>query len=211
MLEDLKPLLNKTLKPIASVMAVLKIHPNMLTITGTLLFGVAGVLIVLEKWKIALIPVIVGSVIDAMDGLVAREFGQKSTFGAVLDSTCDRITEIAWFGGLIIFYVHNPQTSWARWNIYLALIAFSGSVMISYVKARCEGVGIDCSRGILQRPERLILFSLFLLLGQGAMFPGLAILSALAWFTVAQRIHQAIKGGREIDGKKERRKSQAMH
>ncbi|MBD3320032.1 MAG: CDP-alcohol phosphatidyltransferase family protein [Chitinivibrionales bacterium] len=199
MLEGFKPLLNKVLHPCAALFAALRIHPNVLTVTGVLFFGAATVLIAEGSWKIALILVITGSIIDGLDGVVARDYGKKSSFGAVLDSTCDRITELMWFGGILAFYINNPLFSRARGNIYLALIALGGSFMISYVKARSEGAGISCRAGILQRPERLILLCVFLFAGPDFMVWGLGFLAIMTWITVLQRIWRVFDEGRKLD------------
>lgn len=189
MIESLKPFYNKVLRPFALFLGKLGIHPNHITITGLLLFTIAAWLCSTGSWKTALILVICGSLFDGLDGVLARETGKKSIFGGILDSSCDRLTEIALFSGLLLYYLKNPSVNYME--IILCFTGISGSVMVSYVKARCEGGGIQCSRGILQRPERLILLSIGLLAGPSSMFWILLIISVLAAVTTVQRLIEA--------------------
>jgi CDP-diacylglycerol---glycerol-3-phosphate 3-phosphatidyltransferase len=191
MLESLKPFYNAVLKPAVQLFVFLRIAPNHLTIFGTLLFVVAGFLVAGTHWHWALLLVIAGSLMDGWDGLLARETNQQSVFGAVLDSSCDRITEIALFFGLVVFYF--DKLSAGRAGVGLAVLAMAGSIMVSYVKARCEAEGLVCKQGILQRPERLILLSFGLLLGPGAMVWLLGLTAALAWYTTIERLAIAAK------------------
>jgi CDP-diacylglycerol--glycerol-3-phosphate 3-phosphatidyltransferase len=186
MIEGLKTVYNNVLRPLARFMARLGIHPNILTISGVLLFGVGGWLTVYGFWRWALLVITTGAFMDGLDGVVAREAGKRSTFGAVLDSTCDRFTEIIWLGSLTIYYVRNPILDGLC--IYLTFAVITGSLMVSYVKARAEGAGIACNKGLLQRPERLIILAIFQFLGPEIMPWGLGIVAGLAYLTVMQRI-----------------------
>jgi CDP-diacylglycerol---glycerol-3-phosphate 3-phosphatidyltransferase len=195
MLESLKPFYNAVLKPGIRFFVYLRISPNHLTIFGTLLFIVAGFLVAASHWHWALLLVVFGSLMDGWDGLLARETGHTSIFGAILDSSCDRITEIALFFGLVVFYFGRPDIG--RTGVCLAVLAMAGSIMVSYVKARCEAEGLVCNRGILQRPERLILLSFGLLLGSGAMVWFLGLVAALAWYTTIERLVVAAKASKK--------------
>jgi CDP-diacylglycerol--glycerol-3-phosphate 3-phosphatidyltransferase len=129
---------------------------------------------------------------DGLDGVLARESGKKTVFGAVLDSSCDRLTEIALFLGILIFYLKgNPAD---HTGVILCFAGISGSIMVSYIKARCEGAGLPCKGGILQRPERIVLLSIGLLTGPNVMLWILSGLNILAWFTVVQRLFEAASG-----------------
>ena len=109
----------------------------------------------------------------------------------MLDSTGDRFTEAAWLFGLMIFFVVHPKNGHA--GIYLAFLAQAGSQMVSYVRARCEGAGIACTAGILQRPERIMVLIACLLLGPNIMEWGLGLIAALGFFTAAQRLWLAYR------------------
>ena len=187
MIERLKPLYNAGLRPFARLLARTGIHPDILTVIGLILFGFGGWLTVLGYWRCALIVLVIGSLMDGLDGVLAREADRRSTFGAVLDSVCDRFTEIIWIGSIIVFYIKNAVFN--GMYIYISFAAITGSLMVSYVKASAEGAGIECSKGILQRPERLIILALFQLLGPEKMPWGLGIIAVFSYLTVLQRLH----------------------
>jgi CDP-diacylglycerol---glycerol-3-phosphate 3-phosphatidyltransferase len=190
MLEGLKPWFNSILRPLARGLIATGLKPNQVTLAGLFLFGVAGWLCLQGSWRSALVVVIAGSLMDGLDGLLARESGRKTTFGAILDSSCDRLTEMfLLFGILVHYYRHGDGAT----GVFLSYAALAGSVMVSYVKARCEGVGVPCAGGILQRPERLILLSAGLLAGPSVMMWILGLIAAFSSFTVVQRLIIAAK------------------
>jgi CDP-diacylglycerol---glycerol-3-phosphate 3-phosphatidyltransferase len=186
MIEGLKPLYNAVLRPAAGLFIRLGIRPNHITIAGTVIFCIAGYCAGIGRWHWALILVILGAFMDGWDGIVAREGGFSSTFGAILDSTCDRITEIAIFLGILVYYLYHPLGS--GWGTWLSFIAMSGSLMVSYVKARCEAEGLRCKGGILQRPERIIIICIGLLAGPEVMVWMLLVMSVFGWYTVVERL-----------------------
>jgi CDP-diacylglycerol--glycerol-3-phosphate 3-phosphatidyltransferase len=195
MLEPLKPLYNATLRPAARLCIRIGLQPNHITIIGLLFFVAAGIICATNSWYYALVLVVVGSLMDGLDGVLARESGKKSTFGAILDSSFDRLTEMALLGGLLVYFQQNePFTSFGP---LLCFGVFGTSVMVSYIKARCEGEGIACSRGILQRPERLVLLSLGLLTGPQAMVWILTAMLILGTITVFQRFFEAAANSRK--------------
>ena len=187
MIERLKPLYNAGLRPFARLLAGIGIHPDILTAIGLILFGFGGWLTLLGYWRYALIALVIGSLMDGLDGVLARETDRRSTFGAVLDSVCDRFTEIIWIGSIIVFYINNAV--FIGMYVYLGFAAITGSLMVSYVKARSEGAGAECNKGFLQRPERLIILALFQLLGPEIMPWGLGIIAVLSYLTVLQRLY----------------------
>jgi CDP-diacylglycerol--glycerol-3-phosphate 3-phosphatidyltransferase len=173
----------------------LGIHPNTVTITGLLFYTGVAWMIGDGHWKLAVAVGVAGALMDGLDGVMAREFGKRSRFGAVLDSTCDRLTEILVFSGLLVFYLRHDASGLIA--PAACLLACTGSLMVSYVKARAEGEGLTCSRGLLQRPERLIFLGIFLFLGDTLMVWGLAVLAVLTYLTMFQRMvlifRQAVK------------------
>ncbi len=195
MIENLKPFYNAALRPIAAFLARVNVHPNAITLAGVALSMAAAYFCATGRWPAAALLVFVGSCMDGLDGLVARQTGKKSGFGAVLDSTGDRITEAAWFFGILVYYLKNPGYGGA--GVYLAFLAQTGSQMVSYVRARCEGAGISCEQGILQRPERIVVVIACLLLGPAVMVWGLGLLCVLAFATVAQRLVVAHRAGND--------------
>jgi CDP-diacylglycerol---glycerol-3-phosphate 3-phosphatidyltransferase len=185
MLEIFKPLYERVLRPALSLFQRVGIRPNHLTLAGVVLFGAAGWSCAVGRWYAALGLVVAAGLTDGWDGLLARETGQETRFGGILDSTCDRIAETLLLAGLLVYYERAHR--FGATGVYLSYAAITGSLMVSYVKARCEGQGIACRGGMLQRPERIILLCLFLLLGPRAMLYGLGVISVLAYFTVLQR------------------------
>jgi CDP-diacylglycerol--glycerol-3-phosphate 3-phosphatidyltransferase len=185
MIEGLKPFYNASLRPIGRFLAHLGIHPNVITLAGVVLFGGAGWFAYAGPWKISLLFVIAGACMDGLDGLVAREYNKKTIFGAIFDSTCDRLTEIVWICGICAFYtLRSPSSA----GVLLCIAALSGSLMVSYVKARAEAAGIACTGGILQRPERIIVLAACLLLGPTVMLWGLGAVAVVGYSTVVERL-----------------------
>lgn len=200
MIENLKPFYNRTLRPAALLFSKAGLSPNHITIIGVILFAVSGYYCYVGKWYTALILVIAGSLMDGLDGVVARECGKISRFGAILDSCCDRITEIVLILGIMLFYAARAESG--IWPVCLCFSSLSGSVMVSYVKARCEGAGVSCRRGIMQRPERLIIFCFGLLCGPEIMVWILAIVTFFTFVTVLQRLFEALAECKATDREK---------
>ena len=119
---------------------------------------------------------------DALDGAVARESNQMSDFGAFLDSTLDRLSELAIFVGVIFFYA----TSSMPYATLLAGVAMIFSLMTSYTRARAEGLGLKCEVGILERAGRVVILSLFSV--AGFLTLGIGLVAAGALVTTAQRV-----------------------
>jgi CDP-diacylglycerol---glycerol-3-phosphate 3-phosphatidyltransferase len=189
MIEGLRPLYGNIIRPVGSALARLGVHPNVVTFAGIGLFGGAGWYAYAGCWGASIAFAVVGAIMDGLDGLIAREHGKKSLFGAVLDSTADRITEILWTGGLLAYYA----SAGGRQGLLGALAAFSAASaggLVSYVKARAEGAGISVSRGLMQRPERIILLCILLLAGKGVMVWGLTAFALLSLFTALHRLCQ---------------------
>lgn len=193
MIETLKPVYNYLLRPVARLLMRCRVHPNILTLSGVFLFIISGWLAASDNWFAALAWGLAGACMDGLDGLLAREANLQSRFGAILDSTCDRITEIAILGGLMVSFSNNSEAI----GVYLCFAALSGSFMVSYVRARSEGAGIACSKGLLQRPERLIVLGTCMLFGHQVVIWGLAGITVLSFFTMGQRLVEAYRGSKK--------------
>ncbi len=187
MIEEIKPFYNAALKPFARLLARMGIHPNVVTLFGVFLFFIGAWLTAIGIWKSAVLLGVIAGFFDGLDGIVARETGKKSSFGALLDSVCDRLTEVVWLGGYLVYFFHHPPLDTV--TIYGLFLAITGSLLVSYVKARAEGVGIACDGGLLQRTERLIILGVFQLLGPQLMLWGLCIVAVFAYLTVFQRLY----------------------
>jgi len=140
----------KVFNKISILFVNLRIHPNTLTYLGFAAgFGV-GLAFFLEKPFWAMVLIFLCGVFDILDGKVAVNANRKSIFGAILDSSFDRYTEFFMYVGLAYHFR-------AHWTLWLTFAAFLGSTMVSYTRARAEGLGVDCRVGIMQRAERLVL------------------------------------------------------
>ncbi|MCZ6765640.1 MAG: CDP-alcohol phosphatidyltransferase family protein [bacterium] len=188
----LKQTSRKFLDPITGLLASLGLPPTAITVLG-LVISIYGATVVARGslFSGGLWLIVVG-LCDVLDGQLARRQGAESKFGAFIDSTLDRIAELAYFGGIIVYYVTRPQ-GFGVFTIVLVLIALSGSFMISYTRARLEGLGYTCHVGWFERPERMIVLMLGLLLGSWALFFAMMVLALGSTITVGQRIYHGWK------------------
>jgi CDP-diacylglycerol--glycerol-3-phosphate 3-phosphatidyltransferase len=194
----------RTAERLVAPLARTGITPNGLTVLGLVLNCVAGAVLASG----ALIPggvlVLIAGAFDMFDGALARVTNRKTTFGAFFDSTIDRYSEAAVFFGLQVAFLRAlPQgADWRAWTgAALCYVVIIGSLMVSYARARAEGLTppVDCEVGWLQRPERIIILGIGLLLPAPLL---LAVLAALAVFTnvtVVQRVVHVRKLTRERD------------
>lgn len=142
------------------------ISPNILTVIGVTINVGCGVLFGFGEFFWAGIVLIIANLFDMLDGNVARLTGRVTKFGAFLDSSLDRLSDMVAFLGIIAFYASNtPQHSLL--NVVLAGTGLIGSVMVSYTTARSESIGVKSNVGFLQRPERMVL----LIIGGLSTFP----------------------------------------
>ena len=174
--------------PAAKILSKTGVTPNMLTVMGFLVSIAAAVLIAKEYFLAGGLVVLFAGAFDLLDGPVARVTGKTSKFGGFLDSTLDRLSEAAVLAGVLAYYTFFEK---GTWEPLLAYGCFVGSVMVSYLRARAEGLGIKCEVGIFTRVERVIVMSIGLMVGQWwhlAIPIMLGIITALAFFTVIQRL-----------------------
>jgi len=167
--------------------------PNALTVIGSLLTACVGLLIA-QGWFVAAgLCLWLFSATDTLDGALARATGRVTIFGAFLDSVCDRYAEACVFLGVIWYY----QSTANPLGLVLAYAALIGSLMVSYARARAEGVGLQAADvGWFQRPERIITLGIGLLLA--SVFPValeavLGLLAVLTSVTVLQRVRHVAR------------------
>jgi CDP-diacylglycerol---glycerol-3-phosphate 3-phosphatidyltransferase len=167
---------------IVAPLAAAGITPNTITVAGLFLNG--GVAWVLSTGRLQLGGglLLLAGAFDMLDGALARRTKSPSTFGAFLDSTLDRYSEAVIMIGLV--YVSTERADTLAVTLILALL--TGSFLVSYTRARAEGLGLECKVGLLQRPERIIILALGLIFNELTHI--LIALVALTNFTVAQRI-----------------------
>jgi CDP-diacylglycerol---glycerol-3-phosphate 3-phosphatidyltransferase len=133
-----------------------RINPNVLTVTGVSINVLCGLMFGLGDFFWAGVVLIVANLFDMLDGQVARLTGQVTRFGGFLDSTLDRISDMAAFVGLMLFYARDTEFH-STLNVLLAGLAMVGSVLVSYASARAESLIPKCDVGFLRRPERVVL------------------------------------------------------
>ena len=173
-------------KPIVSLLSRTPLTPNILTWIGFGITVIAGALVVTEHLLAAGIVVLVAGLFDMLDGALARNTGKVTRFGAILDSTLDRISEAAVLLSLLAIFAEGRQVT----ESVLVGVALLGSFMVSYIRARMEGLGIECKAGLFTRPERVIVLALGLLLSQFnyALLTALSVITFFSWLTVIERM-----------------------
>ena len=185
----------KIAAPVARVLERLGLTPNGVTLFGLALnFGVAVVLALgYTAWGGWLL--LLAGAFDALDGALARQMNRKTRFGGFLDSTCDRYAEAAIFLGLMIPFLRaGPQ---GQMQVILIFVTLVGSILVSYTRARAEGLGLDCKVGLLTRLERFLIMAAALILNQVTL--ALWFLAVLTHFTALQRIAYVRRITREND------------
>ena len=155
------------INPLIKGMIKVGITPNFITTTGFILNVVASAIFIYasedktmsDSWLIGWAGAVIlfAGLFDMMDGRLARMGGMQSKFGALLDSTLDRYSELFTLFGIAIYLLSNEPWVWSGVITFFAMV---GSVMVSYVRARAEGLDIECKVGLMQRPERVVVTSL---------------------------------------------------
>lgn len=176
--------------PVAGLLARLGISPNAVTVAGLVGSGVSGYLVATGNLWAGGVVMLAAGLLDLFDGALARATGRASKFGALLDSVVDRLSEIVVLLGLLVFYLANSSSG----GVILVYLAVTGSVMVSYLRARSEGLGIESRGGIMTRPERVALMGVGLIVAswvQVFMLLVLGLVAALALVTTGQRLYHA--------------------
>jgi CDP-diacylglycerol--glycerol-3-phosphate 3-phosphatidyltransferase len=156
--------------------------PNILTILGFLLNVLVGIVVAAGHTQLGGALLLVSSACDLLDGALAKMTNTMTRFGAFLDSTLDRYSEMAVLAGLLWMTTQRGTA----WEIILIFIVAVGSLMVSYTRARAEGLGLQCRVGILGRPERILILSIGLIIQQTNL--ALAILAIFTHLTAIQRM-----------------------
>ena len=163
-------------------LALSKIHPNVLTFIGLVINIYAAYLFSVGRFRWAGLVVIGAGVFDMVDGRVARSTGQVTRFGGFFDSVLDRYSDLALFMGLLVYYSSISRPFY----IVLTAIVMTGSVMVSYSRARAECTIPKCKVGFLERPERIVLIIIGALFDR--MAPVLWVIAILSNLTVIHRM-----------------------
>ncbi len=207
------------LDPVVALLARLGVEPDHVTWTGLLVTCAGGALFASGRFRLGALVATVGCVMDVLDGALARRKGGTTRWGAFLDSTTDRIADGALFLGVAVHYAQTVLATLGNEDrltdlllgpppataivvdgvmnnaIYalLAVLAMIAALLVSYTRARMEGLGLECRAGWFERPERLIVLLGAALFGSAssAMPRALALLLILSCFTVFQRVAYA--------------------
>jgi CDP-diacylglycerol--glycerol-3-phosphate 3-phosphatidyltransferase len=170
-------------------LALTRISPNVLTFIGLMinigaavLFGFANAENQARLFRYAALVIIGAGIFDMVDGRVARATGQVTTFGAFFDSVIDRYSDLALYFGLLVYYARGNRFFY----VVLVAVVMTGSVMVSYARARAESLINRCKVGFMERPERIVLVIIGALFNR--MAPVLWVIAVLSNITVIHRI-----------------------
>jgi len=183
-----------------------RVTPNALTVSGVTLCLVAAVLVPLEYrdellyyWLGAGIFVL-GSILDILDGALARVGGKSTVFGAFLDSTTDRVGEGAMLAAIALIFARNGNDT----AVVFTIVGVAGSFLVPYVRAKAEALGLRGDVGLGSRAERVVVITGGLVLAPWGLLPwAIYLLAATSWLTVLQRVlhvrKQLLSGGMNVD------------
>ena len=147
--------------PIVGLLVFLKLPPSLITVLGLAVASVGAYFCYTGNFLLAGIIVFISAIFDMFDGGVARKIGNVTTRGALLDSVTDRLSESVILIGIGAYFLHQQNNT----LVILTMIALVGSLMISYIRARSEGLQVSAMGGLLTRPERVIIVVLSLVIG----------------------------------------------
>jgi len=172
------------LRPLARLFIKLGFRPDWLTLLGLVMNLVATVAFARGELRWGAAIMLLAGLCDILDGQVAREGRKETKFGALLDSTTDRYSEIFLYFGIGAYLIRREE-----W-IYCGILFFAlaGSLMVSYVRARAEGLGEECKVGFMQRPERIVALALGGLYGHDGLIFILVVLAVTTNYTVVERL-----------------------
>ncbi|HLZ25521.1 MAG TPA: CDP-alcohol phosphatidyltransferase family protein [Ktedonobacterales bacterium] len=174
---------------VVSPLVAIGLTPNMATLLGLLLNCATAAVIATGHLHIGGAMLLFAGLFDMVDGALARIRDMKTTFGAFFDSTLDRFSEGIVLLGIILYAMQQPATPARTWLVALTYVAGLSSLMVSYTRARAEGLGLECKTGLMARPERVLLLAAGLIIGGAAwLLWVIGILAVTSTYTSVQRI-----------------------
>jgi len=190
--------------PVSEWLIRLRVRPNTITMASVIIVVGAGAAFGLDQPRLGALWLLLSGLLDILDGQVARGGGMASRFGAFFDSTLDRIGEAALFAGIGVYFLVAAGQELPVLGVLLAMAALTGSFLVSYTRARAEGLGVDCRVGLAQRPERVLGVgapTLFFGAGQHGilLLVIVALLAVLSWVTVVQRVAHVFGAATRIE------------
>jgi len=189
LIKQIKPVFEEKVSPFIRMLNKINVSPNFLTISGLVFIAIGSVLIVYENYFLAGLFLLIGNLCDALDGTLARKYKKASKFGAFLDSIVDRLSDA--FPLMAIAILFKAYT----FELSLTIFALIFSFMVSYTRARAEGLGIECKVGILERPERSIILIIFTFLAMPLI--AVILIAIGSFITTIQRIYCVYKKTKE--------------
>ena len=183
----------KLFEPLVGIMVGAGVNPNSITALGFVFCLVAAIFYARGDFPLALVFVFLGGICDVLDGNLAREQGRVSRWGAFFDSSLDRYSEIVLYLGILLYFqLQHPNPR----MVVVVYVVAAGSLLISYTRARAEGVGVECKVGLLQRPDRFVLLFAGTLLGGRGFEVILWVLAVLTHVTAFHRIWHVRRSAR---------------
>lgn len=173
--------------PLARALHRINVSPNAITVLGSAFAVCGGVLVALGRWKFAASAIVFSGFLDGVDGLLARESQQTTRLGAFLDSVLDRWSDVAFYLGLLVWYLNAEQET----QVLLVGCALASSLLVSYTRARAESIGAQCGRGVFTRLERFIALVTGLVLN--VMTIALWVIVVLSTITAVQRLYYTFR------------------
>ena len=194
--------------PLVGTLLRFGVRPNTLTTLGALLVVGSAVGFGFGWIRSGGALLLLSGVVDTFDGQVARRGGRETKFGAFYDSTLDRVGDGATFIGIAAYFLRTPAVPYQVVMVVLAMVAILSSLLVSYARARAEGLGLDCKVGLVQRAERLIGIGVpTMLVGAGpngiVLQVIIVVLAVLSTVTVVQRfvyVYQITEGSKRPAG-----------
>ncbi len=173
---------DKIIRALVHALALSRIHPNVLTFLGLLINAGAAALLARGRFQAAALVIMTAGLFDMVDGRVARETNRVTAFGGFFDSVVDRYSDLVLLMGLLVYYASINRFFY----IVLTAVVMTGSVMVSYTRARAECVIAKCKVGFMERPERVVLLII------GGLFDRMAavlwVIAVLSNVTVIHRM-----------------------
>lgn len=184
--------------PVVNFFISRSLNPNWFTTAGFILSVITAFVFAFGKLPLAGALILLAGTFDIVDGRVARATNRVTKFGALYDSALDRYAEVFIFFGVAYHFVDLDYL----WRSVAVCIALGGSMMVSYIRARAEGLDLECKVGIMQRPERIVLLglgSIATIFYEYALDVAIWIIAVLANFTAIQRLYHvwAVENGRK--------------
>jgi CDP-diacylglycerol--glycerol-3-phosphate 3-phosphatidyltransferase len=187
---------NRVITLIVRGLALSRIHPDALTFVGLVINAIAAVLLASGRFFIAGLVIISAGLFDMVDGRVARETHKVTAFGGYFDSVVDRYSDLVLLMGLLVYYASINRFFY----IVLTAVVMTGSVMVSYTRARAESIIPKCRAGFMERPERIVLLIIGALFNR--MAPVLWVIAVFANITVIHRMIHTWQETKRLEGRR---------